>query len=232
MKTASLRASLRLWRWRYHRYTRLLAKAHGSKERARLRGLLKTAHARILRREHQLAARKPHVHRDWFPDAHHHPANKPGTTWQVNCPSKGVLHTTEGPGDATGTLDAKAAWPHFQVERDGRVTQYYPMSVGARALVHNGPPTNGAHAFQIEVCGYASRPAWPAAQMTALRKLMRFIEANGGVARECHVEFVNGGGARLNASKWLSLRGWCGHQHVPGNTHVDPGKCRIKELLA
>lgn len=229
MSKAALRASLKLWRWRLHRHEAKLRKAKAAKEKARLKALLSKDRARVRRRLSQLEAKQPHKHQDWMPGAHIHKASSPGTPWQIDCPPRGVLHTTEGPGDATGTLDAKRAWPHFQVEKDGRITQYYPLSVGARALVHDGPPTNGAHCFQIEVCGYASRPKWPEEQKQAVRKVMRFLEDNGGVARECNVNFKSP--RRLTPNAWLSLRGWCGHVHVPGNDHTDPGRISIEELL-
>lgn len=229
MSKLQIKASLRLWRWRLHRHEAKRRKAQGKAERARLDKLLAKDKINIRHRLMQLRAMKPAAHQDWMPGARKHPASVSGTPWQVACPPRGVLHTTEGPGDATGTLDAKRAWPHFQVEKDGRVTQYYPLSIGARALVHDGPPTNGAHCYQIEVCGYASRPKWPAEQVKAVRSVMRFIEKNGGVARECHVDFKKP--SRLTPNAWLALRGWCGHVHVPGNDHHDPGKINVQELL-
>ena len=105
------------------------------------------------------------------------------------------------------------------------------MSVGGRALAHPSGvvPTNGAHAFQIEVCGFASQPDWPAKQRTAVRKVMRFIEANGGVERGSHFSFT--APQRLSNTVWLSARGWLGHVHVPGNDHTDPGRIDIDRLL-
>lgn len=158
-------------------------------------------------------------------------------SWAVSCPAKGVLHVTDGTGDATGTLDAKNAHPHFQVEEDGRITQYISTNNAAKALVH--PPfvqTNNAHALQIEIAAVPNPTGpttLPAIQHHALRRVMRFIEHNAGVARETHVTFgaLNDLPPRLSPSAWLAYHGWLGHQHVPGNDHWDPGDIGIASLL-
>ena len=31
------------------------------------------------------------------------------------------------------------------------------------------------------------------------------------------------GGQRFSFDRWRAFKGWCGHQHVPENTHGDPG---------
>lgn len=153
-------------------------------------------------------------------------------TWAVDCAPKGILHTTEGAGDATSTLDANGDHPHFQVEQGGRITQYIPVNRAAKALKHTGSPeTNRAHAVQIEVCGFAATTSWPSAQKTAVRKVMRFIEANAGVERASHVPFVTGSSERLSGSAWIATGGWLGHQHVPQNDHYDPGAITIGDLL-
>jgi hypothetical protein len=163
------------------------------------------------------------VRRLWRPNA---------GVWTVNCKPKGVLHTTEGATDATSTLDATGAHPHFQVERNGRITQYIPVNRAAKALMHTrSPATNTAHAIQIEVVGFAADTSWPSAQVAAVRKVMRFVEANAGVERASHVPFVSGGSERLSGSAWLATGGWLGHQHVPQNDHYDPGAITISTLL-
>lgn len=156
-------------------------------------------------------------------------------SWAVSCPAKGILHTTEGTGDATGTLDAKNAHPHFQVEESGRITQYISVNNAAKALVHPSfVQTNNAHAIQIEICAFAATVnTMPDIQHHALRRVMRFIEQNAGVERASHHAFgpPDHPPARLSAAGWLAATGWLGHQHVPGNDHVDPGSIDIGGLL-
>lgn len=234
MTSTAIKSSLRLWRWRRNRWDDKQADLRGEK---RKKLLIKIRHAEkiINRRKRQLANSKPprRTKDGWMPGVARHYGSS-GTSWQVACAPKGLLHTTEGHGDATGTLDAKRAWPHFEVMENGGILQYFPLTIGARALAHNGPPTNGAHCSQIEVAGFAAHTDWPAAQKASLKKVMRFIEAETGVERASHHPFVSGGGARLGANEWLSARGWLGHQHVPGNDHTDPGNidATLKELLS
>lgn len=232
-----LKTSLGLWERRHaHRLARLeVAQAEDDPKRVtkwyRLAG---EADKVIALRRSQIAARrrKDRKKQVWMPGVRRLPRRSAGG-WAVACPPKGVIHTTEGSGDATGTLDAAGSHPHFQVEQNGRITQYLPVDEAARALEHNGPPeTNRAHAIQIEVCGFASKPNWPAEQKASVRKVMRFVEANAGVERASHVRFTGAKDVeRLSGSAWLKLSGWCGHQHVPGNSHWDPGRISMGDLL-
>lgn len=167
----------------------------------------------------------------WMPDVRVLRRSSAGS-WALDCDPKGILHTTEGSGDATETLDTNGDHPHFQVERSGRITQYIAVSEAAKALKHTGVETNRAHALQIEVCGFAAHPGdWPAVQKAAVRKVMRFIEANAGVERASHVPFVADSSQRLSDSAWIAAKGWLGHQHVPDNDHWDPGAIDIDALL-
>lgn len=157
-----------------------------------------------------------------------------GTPWKVECPPKGVLHTTEGDNPLS-----KSAWagndgaPHFQVARDGTIDQLFPITTGSTALENHpgGVETNGAHAIQIEVVGHAVSTFWPQAQIAAVKKVMRWIETNAGVPKSSGVNFVSGGSARMSGPEWIAYTGWCGHQHVPENDHVDPGAININNLL-
>lgn len=233
MSVAALRVSLALWQRRHKFRQHMLDLAHAqddAKGISKWYRLLREAGDAIKHRQAQIEARTA-KRLVWMPEARKLLRSSAGP-WQVGCPPRGVLHTTEGAGDATGTLDSNGDHPHFQVERDGRITQYLPIDEAAKALKHTeATPTNGAHAIQIEVCGFAAQPDWPAEQKAAVRKVMRFVEANAGVERSSHVRFLAGGGERLSNVEWLKLRGWCGHQHVPQNDHVDPGAIAIGGLL-
>lgn len=232
--TVFLRASLKRWQWRLHyRQDHLQLAVERKDDRAvtKWHRLVADADRMVKHREAQLHARSNRKQVVWMPGARKLPRSSAGG-WAVDCPAKGVLHTTEGSGDATPTLDANGDHPHFQVEQNGRITQYIPVDESAKALKHVGSPeTNRAHAIQIEVCGFAAKPAWPAEQQAAVRKVMRFIEANAGVQRASHVKFVKTGSQRLSGPEWIRLSGWCGHQHVPENDHTDPGAIKIAGLL-
>ncbi len=67
---------------------------------------------------------------------------------------------------------------------------------------------------------------------------MRWVEEQTGMRSVAPFEFLGSeaygtsGAARMTAGEWRSFDGWCGHQHVPENSHWDPGKIRIDQLLA
>lgn len=155
---------------------------------------------------------------------------------------RGILHTTEGT-----SLPSYPNPPHFTVGRDGgaaaQLWQHYPVTVAARALANpSGPPeTNTWGAIQIEVIGSAANsPTMATTQPDSWRSLgevMRWIEANASVASSTAVTFDGeaayglSGTVRLDVPTWEASTGWLGHQHVPQNSHWDPGQIDIAALL-
>lgn len=176
---------------------------------------------------------------DWYPTAIQKLGNDAGS-FVAGYPKRGVLHTTEG-NSAAGAIGAYKnanSWPHFTVDKDGKVYQHIPISKAARSLenLSGGVETNRAGAIQIEVVGFASKPAWPPAQIESMRSLMRWIEAQTGIqptgpafggpeqyGLKNPLEFTN--------EQWKSFNGWCGHQHVPENAHYDPGPINLQDLF-
>ena len=156
---------------------------------------------------------------------------------------RGVLHTTEG-----SSLPAYPNPPHFTVGRSGglaaQIWQHYPVTVASRALANvPGPPeTNRFGAVQIEIIGFAAASAGLATSepdtFRTLGELMRWIETNAGVANSTSVTFAGeaayglAGSVRLDTAGWEASTGWLGHQHVPENSHWDPGLIDIAALLA
>jgi hypothetical protein len=116
--------------------------------------------------------------------------------------------------------------PHFTLNpQTGKLWQHIPLNRAAMSLKHPAGTveTNRAHAFQVELIGFASQShAWPASAYEHLADLARWIESNGGVERRCSVKFI-AAAARLAGQAWLDYDGHCGHMHVPSNDHVDPG---------
>lgn len=157
---------------------------------------------------------------------------------------RGILHTTQG-----ARLPDYTNPPHFTVGRDGAgqpvsVWQHYPVTVASRALRHPSgtAQTNRHGAIQIEIIGDASDSPTMATSdpqlFTAVGVLMRWIERNAAVADIAHHPFDGeaayglSGSVRLSETEWLASNGWLGHQHVPNNTHWDPGAIDIAALLA
>lgn len=155
-------------------------------------------------------------------------------------PAKGVLHTTEG-ASAAGAIAAfrsSGSWPHFLVDTVGHVWQFIDSGLAARALQNlpGGVETNRDHAVQIEIVGFASQPAnHSPAQMSALKDLMRWIEATEGVKPvgpgRPFADHYGQSGIRFDGPTWDNFNGWCGHCHVPENDHWDPGAIDINSLL-
>lgn len=154
---------------------------------------------------------------------------------------KGVLHTTEG-SSASGAINAYTAnnsWPHFTVDRDGTVYQHIALDKAARALQNlgGGKETNRGRAIQLEVVGFAHEAGnWPSVQATALKSLMRWIEAQVGIQQFGPIfgsseQYGYNNPLEFGPNYWQSFNGWCGHQHVPENSHWDPGAIVLTNLF-
>lgn len=161
-------------------------------------------------------------------------------SWVSGYPARGVLHTTEGStaSGATSAYSKNNSWPHFTLSETAKVYQHLAINVAARALKNlaGGVETNRAHAIQIEIVGFAAKPAtYSVAQWDALRNLMRWIEQNAGVKPEGPGRaFATKYGQkelRFTNAEWYNFNGWCGHCHVPENDHWDPGAIDLPSLL-
>lgn len=230
-----LEASLKLWRGRYEKADAALHAALTKGDRATAHKFgpkVGAAAVKVHLRERQLALLAPATKLLWMPGAEHRPRASAGAFASGYTP-RGLLHKTEGMGDATSTLDQNGDHPHSEILTNGHIIQYIPLNLSAKALVHSGfPETNRASCVQVEIVGLEDGAApWPPAQLAALRNWMRFVEANAGVERASHVRWGSDGQFRLDAAAWVKLTGWCGHQHVPENVHIDPGALDIGVLL-
>lgn len=166
-------------------------------------------------------------------------------------PPKGVLHTTETnvwPSYRDGTIA-----PHLTVLADTAaksltVQQHVSLDRAAKSLRNEpgGVETNRDSAIQIELVGTCNPGAvgmyfWPKADewaLSQLAQLMREIESLTGVPRRA-VQTWNPypqsaglhASQRLSLTQWDSYSGWLGHQHVPENTHGDPGAIDAARLV-
>ena len=142
---------------------------------------------------------------------------------------KVVWHTTEG----TSLPNYGGSSPHFTLDPGtGRLWQHIPLNRGGRALLPGGP--NFWNAIQVELIGFAKdTQTWSDASYARIAKLARWIEANFGVPRSAGVTFAGHGATPHLESleAFRSYAGHIGHQHVPGNTHWDPGLLKIDLIL-
>jgi hypothetical protein len=165
---------------------------------------------------------------------------------------KWVLHTTEGagwPGYAGGSIapnETIMPLPGKGIE----VRQHLPQERSARALrnADGGVETNRQGATQTELIGTCDPSMrgmyfWPEADdvvLAALAAHKRPILARLGVPLVA-ARFLpyprsgwSAGTERMSGPEWVRFAGICGHQHVPENTHGDPGAfpaARLVELL-
>lgn len=157
-------------------------------------------------------------------------------------PWRGVLHTTEGVTveDAVSSFRSTNFWPHFTIDpKTLRIAQHLPLNIGARSLSDHATPENAARCIQIEIVGKAAEtPNWPPEHLAFVRDVMRQIEDLVPIAHRSGRRFLDASGVnstsanRMSVNEWKAFSGWCGHQHVPGETHWDPGAIDIDALLS
>ena len=158
---------------------------------------------------------------------------------------RGLLHTTEG----TRLPTYEGTQPHFTIGRNGsgspvQIWQHLPITRAARALRNDegGPQTNRYGVIQVEIIGSAAESHTMATRdpdlFQTIGQWMRWVEATAGVAHAANHPFDGEsayglmGTTRLTQAEWEATTGWVGHQHVPENTHWDPGQIDIAGLLA
>jgi hypothetical protein len=153
-----------------------------------------------------------------------------------------VLHTTEGStiAGAVTTMKRNRSECHEVVDLsliagNGWITQLLTSwDAPARSLRHpRGPETNNRQppVYQIEIVGFAARvtsysAGWYANLAAYLDERCRRL----GVSKSFPCVFRGENAYGINASQrlswgeWATVEGIIGHQHVPGNSHWDPGR--------
>jgi hypothetical protein len=168
-----------------------------------------------------------------------------------------VLHTTEGrtvPSYGGGSSAPNlTALPDFAA-RKLVWYQHFDIDISSRALVNlpGGVETNTLNVCQLEMVGtcdptthakWGSAPHlyWPQAPEWALREVARFLawtyQEHGVPLRGPKLwlpypdSYGSRNGQRMSGKAWNAFHGICGHQHVPENTHGDPGAIDFATLL-
>lgn len=161
---------------------------------------------------------------------------------------RGVLHTTEGKTYA-GAKQAYTAGkaPHFTVSLETgkfQCWQHIPLDRAARALAHphGSVETNRTKCIQIEIVAFAATAGTLQREyLDGIGRLMRWVEGNTEIKRSALKFYGEKNGIvlardtspiRLSTQEWLNFNAWCGHQHVPFNSHWDPGAIDIDYLLS
>jgi len=188
------------------------------------------------------------------------PGKSSGTWAGGNPRPKLVLHTTEGPsiGSAVNAFTANNSWPHVTVDpvRRRRV-QHVPLDAPARALRNTAAPgeTNREPVtIQVEIVATAHNPSTAPQGQTSVLSLSDedldwlgthvvkpLCEAAGVPIRTAVTFYGEDAGftlasltakQRLSRSVWDASSGIFGHQHVPENTHWDPGPLDVARIIA
>lgn len=163
-------------------------------------------------------------------------------------PYKIVLHSTEGGWDGSmSVFRSRMTAPHFMADpATKRIVQMVPLNRSAYALQNQsgGVETNRDGAIQVEIVGYAGRMhELSDDQLEWLGvKVVRMIVDNApGPIRYTAPRFYgedagftlasSSARQRMSYAEWDAFNGVCGHQHVPENSHWDPGKLNIDKVL-
>lgn len=189
----------------------------------------------------------------WFQDTF------PGEPIDPNTVVVHTTEGTSWPGyDDGASAPHYTARPDFARKRL-RWRQHFPDEASARALRNEdgGVETNTLNCVQVELVGTCDpkhatkwqgtdRRAgvdyiyWPDAPDWALRELARFLadmHRRHGVKLEAPRfraypdSFGLDNGVRFTFRQWRGFFGVCGHQHVPENTHGDPGNLDMPKVL-
>lgn len=187
--------------------------------------------------------------RNWLDGFEKIPGNDSGT-WLGNVDApKIVLHTTEGPtaAGAYGAFRKNNSWPHVTVDPKARTrAQHVPLDRAARALRNTSTPgqTNrDGRVYQVEIVGFAGKAHdMPDDQLDWLgTHVLAPLAAATGTPLVTSVQFFGAdcgwtiatasARQRLSPAEFDAYRGVLGHQHVPENTHWDPGALDVGRIL-
>jgi len=160
-----------------------------------------------------------------------------GYPYRLTTPWRWTLHTIECDPhyDPTGLARTHANPPHFWVCLPKQIiVQTIDTDRSGRALKGSSRvETNHARAVQVEIAGRAADTAtYPAAWWEWLRDalLIPVAEHHGinlanqpPLWAESARAYGTSSQTRMSIAEWYAFDGLCGHQHVPDNSHWDPG---------
>ncbi len=179
----------------------------------------------------------------------------PGDRQEVNVL---VIHTTEGttlPGYFGGAVAPNlTAVPDFKNKKLVWYQHYY-IDSSARALANasGGVQTNTNNVTQVELVGTCDPTAhakwekagtehiyWPEAPEWALEEVAKFVAwlninhdvpISGPKVWRSYPDSYGANDSRMTFDEWDAFKGICGHQHVPENSHGDPGSLDFAEIV-
>lgn len=163
-------------------------------------------------------------------------------------PRKFVIHTTEG-STAAGAFAAyeDGGVPHFTwvlPSRGAAKYQHIDTAVAASALRNEsgGVQTNRDSAIQVEIVGFSKDTRYlDDDDLKWLGDAIREVCEREAIDWHKAPTFYDGQSGftlatptarqRMSEATWDAYNGVCGHQHVPENSHWDPGALDYPRLL-
>jgi subtilisin family serine protease len=169
-----------------------------------------------------------------------------GLPYVASAPWRFVFHTIEARPSADGfraLARRHANPPHlWAMPSADLLLQVIPLNRGAYALAHprGTVHTNRMRAIQVECWGYARDMGtvstdvldWLADRVLA--PVACLVPINLSNARPTGGEECYGrqSACRMTDAEWRAFNGVCGHQHVPHNSHWDPGRLDLGHISA
>ena len=169
----------------------------------------------------------------------------PGVPYDEPNDPKAVAHTTEG-SSISGAVQAYRAYPpHLIVDPwVKRKVQHVDLDRAAYALWN--ADADDSRCIQIEIVGFAAQThLWPDDALRWLgEEVARPLHEYAGVPyRVVWKGFKRDGETgyalatsssplRLTQAELDGFSGWLGHQHIPGDSHWDPGGLNVPKILA
>lgn len=162
-------------------------------------------------------------------------ANRGGIPFSYLGRPKLVIHTTETLG-----LPQYPYPPHLTINltKPEKIWQHVTLDKGAYALksAPQSPNYEAGTVYQVEHISYAKNtPTQPDLWYFSLAREIVWFHRNKNVPLVFAKPFVGGEGygewgGRMSASEFANFSGICGHQHVNGNDHWDPGALDMDRL--
>jgi hypothetical protein len=181
----------------------------------------------------------------WLPGFERWPFDSaPGLIYDEPNDPKAVAHTTEGVSIESAVSAYRAYPPQLIVDpAKKRKVQHIPVNRGGYAL-WNGD-ADDSRCIQVEIVGYASQThTWPDEWLRWLGKelALPLHEYAGVPYRVVWKGFKRAGETgyvlaspssplRLTQAELDTFSGWLGHQHIPGDSHWDPGGLNVPKIL-
>jgi subtilisin family serine protease len=164
----------------------------------------------------------------------------------AGAPWRFVFHTIEARPSASAFRSLAARHrtpPHlWAMPSQDLLFQVIPLDRAAYALAHPAgtPHTNRMRAVQVECWGFARDMQQASSDLLewlatrVLAPVARLVPIDLGNVRltggpECYGRRA---ACRMSDDEWQAFTGVCGHQHVPHNSHWDPGRLDLPAIAA